>query len=188
MNGRNRFVSSDALRSILETTLATNGSSIQSVRFAIEKWFNDTMDRASGWYKRRTQLCLLTLGLAVAFGGDLSTVSIARWLWTSDAARQAALSAAQQYVQSHPTRATNNQQALSDIAAEITQHDQDLFNRQCPIAWNMEYLKQRNAMFWTLEYFSGCIITGIAISMGSSFWFDALQNLIKIRGAGPKPT
>jgi hypothetical protein len=33
----------------------------------------------------------------------------------------------------------------------------------------------------------GCLVSAVAISMGSSFWFDALQSLIKIKGTGPKP-
>ena len=45
----------DALASVLETTLAVEGSNAPGIRLAIEKWCNDTMDRTTGWYKRRTQ-------------------------------------------------------------------------------------------------------------------------------------
>jgi len=41
---------------------------------------------------------------------------------------------------------------------------------------------------WILEYLFGGMITAIAISMGSTFWFDAVQSLLKIRGTGPKPS
>ena len=45
---------SDTLRIVVDTAVATQGPSIQAVRLAIEKWYNDSMDRLSGVYKRRT--------------------------------------------------------------------------------------------------------------------------------------
>ena len=180
----------DALRSILETTLVTQGASIQSVRFAIEKWFNDTMGRTSGWYKRRTQSYLLIFGLFIAFGADISSVSLAHWLWNGDAARQAVVSAASDYARNHPTQpkeVENNLSTSKDFASNIVSTEK-LFDLGCPIGWNRLYLKERDVFFWVLEYVSGCIITALAVSMGSSFWFDALQSLIKIRGAGSKPS
>ena len=33
----------------------------------------------------------------------------------------------------------------------------------------------------------GWFITGLAISQGSSFWFDFLNKLMKVRDSGPKP-
>ena len=33
----------------------------------------------------------------------------------------------------------------------------------------------------------GWLITALAISLGSAFWFDLLSKLIKLRGAGTKP-
>ena len=40
-----------------------------------------------------------------------------------------------------------------------------------------------------LRYLLGWIITGIAISMGASFWFDLLSKLVKVRNTGkPVPT
>src|SRR5262249_20857478 len=92
----------DALLSLLKTTLATQGESIQAVRLAIEKWFNDTMDRASGWYKRRTQSVLLLLGLIIAYVGNVDTIGVVRWLWQSDTARQATVTAATDYLKSSP--------------------------------------------------------------------------------------
>jgi hypothetical protein len=191
----------DALQSVLRTTLATQGTSIQAVRFAIEKWFNDTMDRAGGWYKRRTQSCLLLIGIAVAFGGNVSTIAVARWLWQSDAARQAMVTAAAEQIakgapradqtslapqQTGKTGESTQPRALSPAftAREIVDLDKKIVDLQYPIGWKASYLGES---FWFPEYIIGALITAIAISMGSAFWFDALQNLIKLRGTGPKP-
>jgi hypothetical protein len=184
----------DALQSVLRTTLATQGASIQAVRFAIEKWFNDTMDRASGWYKRRTQSCLLLIGLAIAFGGNISTIAVAGWLWRSDAARQAVITAAADRVAKGPQSATQpsggtqpSSGSLGSVASEIVNLDQQIVGLQYPIGWKAAYLRA-DWTLWLPEYVFGGLLTAIAISMGSSFWFDAVQNLIRVRGAGPKPS
>ena len=185
----------DALRSILLTTLATQGKSIQAVRFAIEKWYSDTMDRTSGWYKRRTQSCLLIIGLVIAFGCNLDTIAVARWLWQGDAARQAAISAASDYASKNPAPKQSSEPTKSEkqtdtpavaLVAQIVSADQQVSKLQYPIGWPPSNWKL-GWISWALEYLFGALITAIAISMGSSFWFDAVQNLIKIRGTGPKP-
>ena len=35
-------------------------------------------------------------------------------------------------------------------------------------------------------YILGCILTAFALSVGAPFWFDLLNRLIKLRGAGVK--
>jgi hypothetical protein len=192
---QNGVASQDALRSILETTLATQGASIQAVRFAIEKWFNDTMDRTSGWYKRRTQSCLLLIGIAIAFAFNVDTIGIVRWLWQGDAARLAVVTAATEYVRNNPlpppvkpSDADKLQDSappkdLSVFATRMVKLDKHISGLQYPIGWP----PSEPGLAWFLQYLLGALITAIAISMGSTFWFDALQNLLKIRATGPKP-
>jgi hypothetical protein len=181
----------DAFQSVLRTTLATQGSSIQAVRFAIEKWFNETMDRTSGWYKRRTQSCLLLIGLMIAFGTNVNTIGVARWLWQGDAARQAVITSATQYIQSSPPLQKSaggvDAQPPSEDLAKLTEQIVNLDRRVSALQYPMGWPPPTPDWHWFLEYLLGAIITAIAISMGSTFWFDALQSLIKIRGTGPKP-
>jgi hypothetical protein len=184
----------DALRSVLETTLATQGPSVQAVKLAIEKWYNDTMDRATGWYKRRTQSALLIVGLVFALGGNIDTISVTLWLWQGDAARQAVVSAATDYLHSNPlplvapnggggSETSGPPKTLADFGTQLVAADRLLISQQYPIGWPHSDPGPR----WFFQYLIGSLITAIAISMGSSFWFDALQGLIKIRGAGAKP-
>jgi hypothetical protein len=181
---------SGALTSTLRTTLASQGNSIQAVRLALEKWFNDTMDRASGWYKRRTQSALLLLGLVMAFAANIDTIAVARWLWQGDAARQAVMDTAANYAQklpALPAPASKDErkpsEALQSFSAQVAALDQQITALQYPIGWSKETWER----FSVLQFLVGGLLTAIAISMGSTFWFDALQNLVKIRATGPKP-
>lgn len=181
---------SGSLASILRTTLASQGNSIQAVRLAIEKWFNDTMDRASGWYKRRTQCALLLLGLVMAYAANIDTIAVARWLWQGDAARHTVMNAASDYAQKNPAppaSATKDDsqpsEALRSFSTQVAALDQQITALQYPIGWS----KENWARFSVLQFLLGGLLTAIAISMGTTFWFDALQNLVKIRATGPKP-
>lgn len=51
------------------------------------KWFNETMDRTTGWYKRKLQLILLLLGLIVATSFNVDTIRIIRILSKDKEAR-----------------------------------------------------------------------------------------------------
>jgi|GEM_PF-2562284 len=64
-----------------------------------------------------------------------------------------------------------------------------------PIGWGDENrLQQRQGAqqgiwqgIWPARYALGWLITGIALSMGSSFWYDLLGRVISVRNAGSKP-
>ena len=58
------------------------------IRKGLEEWYDAAMDRASGWYRRRTQTILFWLGLAVAIVLNINAFTIAQYLSTSSAARE----------------------------------------------------------------------------------------------------
>ncbi len=104
---------------------------IEDLRKNIEDWYNDAMDRVSGWYKRQTQGLLLVLGLIVAIAFNADTIMLTRAFWADPNLRAAAVAAAQQYVRDHPqgvdspsiasnsqtsNSAPNDQTSATDIA------------------------------------------------------------------------
>jgi hypothetical protein len=181
----------DALRAIIETTLVARGANVQAIQFALEKWFNDTMDRVTGWYKRRTQSVLLMIGLVLAYGCNIDTIAITLWLWDGDAARQAVVTAAADYSKNHtlPPTVTNDAKSKQELGEsfmsmtkQVADVDRNITALQFPMGWSIEMTGS-----WLLQYLVGGLLTAIAISMGSTFWFDALQSLFNIRSSGPKP-
>lgn len=53
---------------------------IKAFRVELEGWFNETMTRASGWYRRQTQTWLLCLGMVIAAVFNVDSIAIARIL------------------------------------------------------------------------------------------------------------
>jgi hypothetical protein len=86
--------------------------------------------------------------------------------------------------------------------AELTKNCQDLtknflysylFNfSSLPLGWTQSNLNQQfnsgeNIVIQLFKVIMGWGLTAIAISMGSSFWFDILNKLINVRNTGSKP-
>src|SRR5260370_20954235 len=68
------------LKTALATLLQQTDGNLESFKTAVETWFNDSMDRVSGWYKRHTQWVHLILAVALTFALNLDSVSIVKAL------------------------------------------------------------------------------------------------------------
>src|SRR3954470_5766437 len=53
---------------------------LDKVKANIENWYNGTMDRVSGWYRRRTQTILFFIGLGAAAALNVDAITIAKRL------------------------------------------------------------------------------------------------------------
>jgi hypothetical protein len=78
-------------------------SDVAKARENIEGWFNTSMDRVSSWYKRRTQVVILILGLFVAIAVNADSITLVKRLSTDRALRESLVSAAEKHAQAHAT-------------------------------------------------------------------------------------
>ncbi len=72
------------LRSIWQDS----GADMNTFKLKLEDWFNDTMERATGWYKKYTRIVLFVIGLIVAYVFNVDTIAIHRILSTNKSARE----------------------------------------------------------------------------------------------------
>ena len=113
---------------------AVSPGNIDDLRTNIERWYNDAMDRVSGWYKRKTQGILLVLGLIVASAFNADSLMLARAFWADPNLRAGVVVAAQQYVKDHsngvdsPSIATNAQMSNSAPPAGDQSSASDIAN------------------------------------------------------------
>jgi len=72
---------------ILQMHLQNSIYNIEKFIEKIEEWFNDSMKRAGGWYKRQTQMILFIIGLFLAITFNVDIIQIAGKLSTDKNAR-----------------------------------------------------------------------------------------------------
>ncbi|MBD2496247.1 hypothetical protein [Nostoc sp. FACHB-280] len=177
-----------AKRAQLKAKSTEDGVNI--LRREIEQTFNNSMERASGVYKRNAKGVALLIGFAIAIIANADTFHIVSRLSKDTAIRTAIVNSAGQIVE------TNTAQDLKQLK-EAT--DQVLTDISLPIGWNQVNLDQqipkatRNNQFtiaFIQHYFTmvaGWLVSGIAISMGAPFWFDLLSKVVNVRNSGKKP-
>ena len=91
------------------------------VRANLASWFDGSMDRVSGWYKRKTQAILFGLGLAIAIALNIDALTVARRLAEDDALRAAFLARAEHadefYVAGASTPAADTERDEAPVTA-----------------------------------------------------------------------
>lgn len=149
-------------------------------RTLLEDWYNETMDRVSGWYKRRIQLITFIVGLLIAFLFNVDTIGIANKLSKEGKARTELVKAASAYAEAVKTdTAGTDTLALKKVSKLIA----NIEETESVISVNrVDYCEADPKDIWMNIF--GCILTAIALSLGSPFWFDLLNKLIKLRASG----
>jgi hypothetical protein len=72
-------------------SVSQNQSELELVRGNIEEWFNNAMDRLTGWYKRRCLITTLLVGTILAVIINIDSVNLVSRLWSEPDLRFAIL-------------------------------------------------------------------------------------------------
>jgi hypothetical protein len=173
----------------LPPSVAKAGADLEQVEANVEKWFNDSMDRLSGWYKRYVIYFLLGLAAAVTIGFNVNTIHIATELW-SQPQLQAAVTAEAQSATSHTaadtSRASTTDQLQSTSPTDLPSVKTALNNAETlPVGWGA--VNQPGSVGWG-NTILGWLITIVAISFGAPFWFDLLTRMNSLSLSGPPPS
>lgn len=90
----------DSIKTSLLALIDEAGGDLNRARLNVERWYNDAMDRVSGWYKRRTHLLLIVIGLLAAAFLNVDTINVVQALWYNDTLRHTVAAAAEDYAKS----------------------------------------------------------------------------------------
>lgn len=152
---------------------------VDRFRQGIEGWFDDAMERVSGWYRRMAQAILLCLGVLLAVGLNVNAVTLTQRLW-ADPSLRAAIVAQAQPPASPPASATPTSvtESLQSIQSEL----KTINGLSLPIGWAKS---TRPTNWWGALV--GWLFTALAVSMGAPFWFDLLGRVARLRSTGGRP-
>lgn len=95
------IIQKDTLR-ILAMQLDCCENSLEKFSGRLEKWFDDSMYRVSGWYKRQTQYMLFALGILVAITFNVDSIEIASKLSKDKNLREQLVNSAIAFTKEHP--------------------------------------------------------------------------------------
>lgn len=149
------------VRTVLQSIYLRAGGNMERFQQYLANWFDNTMERVSGSYKRRSAMISLLISLAIAVTFNIDSIHLFSTLWQQPAlAAQLKLSEA----------------AISgDVLASL---------RTLPVGWD-DFPPRLDASF--LVQVAGWMLTAASSMFGAPFWFDLFQRLVNMRGTGSKP-
>lgn len=204
-----------------QTRLGKANSNIEEFRQEVAVWFDQSMTRASGVYKRNAKGFSIILGICTAIVMNVDTLYIVSRLSDDENLRRIVTESAIELSQQENAAIDLN--SLDEVRSKSRKV---LKNLVLPIGWSSQNLDlqlqcSRNVAdsknteipasfkalrdkclgsatsdsvaLWTrnlksgFRVFIGWIVSGVAISIGAPFWFDALNRIINIRQTGNKP-
>jgi hypothetical protein len=176
-------------RQAISALLEEAGTEINDARAAIEHWFDDAMDRMSGWYKRQVQVVILALSLAIALALNADTLTIGNTLVHNPEARAFVVATAERVAQATPPPTKASPEPSFAKVADALKEVGDL---QLPLGWKNGWTDVAAVLPWAnfqsfLLKISGLAITAVAVSFGAPFWFDLLSKLVSLRTAIKPP-
>src|SRR6185295_2066859 len=187
---------------------------VDALKKNIEIWFNNSMDRVSGWYKRRNQAFTFAVAAVLVLFLNIDTVLLVHALSENQALREAIVKQAQIYDKTTEKPASGapgkpgETSGSEQIAAGQKQFQElraEVGALGLPIGWMTVPKKKtggpdENADFrwfpagdWNLWgqtllfHLLGWIVSMFAVSLGAPFWFDMLNKIITIRSSGKAP-
>lgn len=175
----------------------------------IEVWYEQAMDRVSGWYKRTVQIRVFVLAALVTVMMNADTLKILRGMWSNPTISSLIVESARERLQKgrpdawdqpmvtyenpdDPTASTPTVLPERDV---ITSAEKQLLNQVTSWQgdWYDDWPGHQQRSFWgwigyLLEQrLGGWLITILAVSLGAPFWFDTLKRFMNVRNAGIPP-
>lgn len=175
------------------------GDDLAAMKKSLENWYDEVMDRVTGAYKRHTQRYLLIIGFAVAVVFNVDMLNVygnlsANASLSNRIADQAALFIGNTTRPDSLKLDGANIDSLSQQIQFLLSEDQ-IGALKSPLGLGWEWQRDEIcfcaclscAGFWLLKL-AGWITTALGISLGATFWFDALKKLVSIRNSGAVPS
>ena len=153
-------------RAILTAVDSAEGS-LGTAQRNLEEWYDSTMDRVSGAYKRQTQKLLLLLGFGLAASANVDAIAVVRHLYRDGAVREVVVQQATSFVAQS-----------ADSAPSIAALQERIDSLPLPLGWAA---RSRPVGFEWITMLLGWGVTALAVSLGAPFWFDLLNKFMVIR-------
>jgi hypothetical protein len=158
-------VHNSQLQQMLNGMVDRTAGDAGKLRQEVARWFDNAMDRVSGAYKRKTQVWNFGFALGLALVLNVDAIGLGEALWRQPMITRSI----------GPSAAA----ALNATLAQVNALG-------LPLGWTAGKLTALS-ISGLVTSLLGCFITAVATLFGAPFWFDLLQQIIRLKGTGPSP-
>jgi hypothetical protein len=159
----------------LLTAIDTAHGDLERAQANVAAWFDSSMDRVSGWYKRRTQAIIFGVGLVLTVVVNADSLTVVESLVQDDAIRKAVIAEAGAIPRDKPV-----------TSGDARTRYEELEGLGFPVGWKLAADCDLACIATTVKnqapaHVPGWLITAFAISLGAPFWFDLLKKFMEVR-------
>ena len=168
----------------------TNGELVE-LKKKVEEWYNEVMDRVSGAYKRNSQRWLVGIGLFVAVVFNVDVINIYHNLSINATLSNVIADQATTFVNTQAAPVAPNLDNPDIAAAKqkigvLVNENIAALESPLGLGWDTVDWQKVNFKFWLYKLI-GWFTTALGVSLGATFWFEALKKLVSLRATGPAP-
>ncbi len=200
------------LKRYLQQSMHEASGELTSVKKDVSRWFDNCMERVGGTYKNVQQKALIVISLIAVSFFNADSISLTIFLYENEDARIELATTASEIANDPALQSITNKyleldslnksgakqdsaeiRVLENIQAGVNDLkviSDKLSDTKLPLGWsnklNANNSYPRDVLGWLMKIV-GLLISTFAVSLGTPFWFDILNKLVNIRGAGSKP-
>jgi hypothetical protein len=192
------------LKSTLLQYISETSGDLQKMKDKLSTWYDEAQEMLLGSYKKNLQIWILIISSILVCSTNADTIKLATYFYNNDDARVAIANKASLFIQDTAvvnlvtkidtmaiTRASKLDKdqlvaKANEKIATLKKLNEELIQNSIPIGWKSEDFKSFKALDY-LKKFGGLLLSILAVSMGSPFWFDILNKLVNLRSSGNKP-
>lgn len=179
-----------SLKQALLVLAADGKNSREEMEKKLGDYFDSTMERVSGWYKRRMQVVLFLVGFVVCALLNADLFMITSLLHRDATTRQELAAVGTSLAASTNVPAlTNLTQRLDKISLPLGWSNNHATDVQAGTKQGTE-VEDLRAFPWSgegclagLQKLLGLALCALATSFGAPFWFDLLDKVVRLRGS-----
>ena len=154
------------------------GTDLEKFKMLLEQWYDEQMDRITGWYKRKLSLLTFVFGFIIAFTFKVDTIQLTLDLSQNEDMRAFFVEGASEMMAKNENLDSLQIESYKQYFSEELQDNNLVFSLGRIDFTNLTFLN------WL-----GFFITAFAISLGAPFWFDMLSKLMRVRTSlQPEPS
>lgn len=162
------------LRTALQTLWDVSAKDVDTFKNNIAVWFDNSMDRVSGLYKRWTQLVSFIVALVIAVIFNVNALYESAQIWTRPS-----------LIAELPALHSQVYSTAPDSSGPDSSKIVQALEREYLIGW-VDGPMPVDKKSWYIAIVSWLLVASATL-FGASFWFDILQRLTHLKGTGLKP-
>ncbi len=173
---------STPFKGALLALLNTAAADVNAFTTSVEQWYDNTMDRISGSYKRWAKRWIIVIALVAAIALQIDTIQVGSSLYSDGPLREAVAAEA-----TNQTLCPQGQSLEATRACVVKELETLHTTAGLPVGWSSVTIPPSGDVGGWLLKLLGWGLTALAASFGAPFWFEALTKLGSLRNTGAKP-